>query len=92
MLPNKVGNDLVRLGSVVVEVNVVTRIWMQIRHEGLRILEKGASWLFENTLAFAVADDVVLLAGDGKSGTCEVGCVCGNVSIQQEGRFNRGGP
>jgi hypothetical protein len=47
------------------KINVVARIRVEIWHEGLRVLEEGASRLFEDALALPIADDVVLLASDG---------------------------
>lgn len=76
IITNEISDDLVRAGRVMMEIYVVARIRMEIGDERARILVKSPRRLFEYALTFTVANNIVLLAGDGQCWPGEVGCVC----------------
>jgi hypothetical protein len=47
------------------EIDVVARIWMEIRHERACVLVESSGRIFEDSLAFAITDNVVLLTSYG---------------------------
>lgn len=67
----KVRDDLVRAGGVVMEVDVVARAWVQGQLE-LGILVDGPGRLVEDAGAEAVAEDVVGVAGEVEGGAGEL--------------------
>ena len=62
MLIQEPGDDLESPRSIMMEVDVMTGVRVQIRNERLSIAIKVSCRLLEDTLAFAVADDVVFFA------------------------------
>jgi len=65
ILIQEIHNHSVGTSSIVVEIEVVTSIWVKIRHERLGVAVVCRRRLVEDPRAVAIAHDIVLVTRDG---------------------------